>query len=301
MTPRRAGNGRVMTDDPTGPPVVAGVDGSPPSLEAVDVAAAEASLRGLPLELVHGFWPPVTPPLDGAPDFALPALREQAELLLREAAARVRAAHPEQAVISRLRDGQPAGVLAAASRHASLVVVGNRGRGGFAGLITGSVPVQLAAHAAGPVMVVRGDGAWRRQGPVVVGVDGSDGSRQAAEFAIEAAALYETPLVVIHAWYPGAAWPPAHAQAGHPPPTADLVAETLGHLPDKYPQVRVIPEVRQHVSPAEALLTASEQARLVVVGSRGLGGFRGLLLGSVSQALIHHAHAPVAVIGAGRS
>lgn len=304
MTGANRGNHAGMTDPTqTGPPVVVGVDGSAPSLEAVDVGVAEAAMRRVPLELVHGFRPPITPPLDGAAQSTLPFLREQAEQLLREAAARVRDrdAPATPAVITRLHDGHPVNVLAAASRHAGLVVIGHRGRGGFAGLVTGSVPVQLASHASGPVMVVRDDGAWRREGPVVVGVDGSDAAREAAEFAIDAASLYGAPLVVLQAWYPGAAWPPAHAAAGYPPPPAiDLAAAALGDLPDKYPQVRVIPEVRQHVSPAETLVAASEKARLVVVGSRGMGGLRGRLLGSVSQALIHHAHAPVTVIGAAR-
>ncbi len=287
--------------DLTGPPVVVGVDGSKASLEAVDVGVAEARLRKAPLELVHGFRMPMTPPLDGAPDVALPALREQAAQLLREAAGRARDTDPDLAVITRLHDGHPAHVLAAASRHAGLVVVGHRGRGGFAGLLAGSVAVQLASHATGPILVVRGDRAWRRPGPVVVGVDGSEAARLAAEFAIDAAALHRAPLVVLHAWYPGVAWPPAHAQAGYPPPpTVDIAAAELGDLPEKYPQVRIIPEVRQHVSASEALIAASETARLVVVGSRGLGGFRGLLLGSVSQSLIHHAQSPVAVIGASR-
>ena len=204
-------------------------------------------------------------------------------------------------MITRLHDGHPVDVLAAASRHAGLVVVGHRGGGGFAGLLAGSVPVQLASHTSGPVLVVRGERARLREGPVVVGVDGSDRAARAAEFAFEAAALHQAPLVVLYAWYPGAAWPPAHAQAGYPPPpTFDLAAAALGDLPGKYPQVQLLPEVRQHVSAAEALVEASENARLVVVGSRGLGGFRGLLLGSVSQSLIHHAHAPVAVIAADR-
>jgi nucleotide-binding universal stress UspA family protein len=293
-----------------GSPVVVGVDGSEHSLTAADLAADEAARRGLPLEVVHGFVlpvpsqtamiPPDLPPFGTASDLGeellreQAALRQQAEQLLHDAAARVHATHPDLPVVSRLRDGYPAGVLADASRQARLVVVGHRGLGGFAGMLVGSVGVQLAHHAACPVIIVRGEAV--ADAPVVVGVDGSEGSRRAAEFAAEAAEGYQTPLIVLYAWVGDAGWPPAMAQAGQPPPAVpDIVTQTVTDLTDKHPQIGVHPEVRQHMPAHEALVAASKHARLVVVGSRGLGGFRGLLLGSVSQALIHHAHCPVAV------
>jgi nucleotide-binding universal stress UspA family protein len=293
-----------------GNPVVVGVDGSEHSLAAADLAADEAARRGLRLELVHGFVPPAPspaatmapdlPPIGAAPELTEEMLREraalrgQAERLLHEVAARVRADHPELPVVTRLWDGYPAGVLAEASRHAALMVVGHRGAGGFAGLLTGSVGVQLAEHSACPVIIVRGEQA--ADAPVVVGVDGSEGSRRAAEFAAEAAEWYQTSLIVLYAWVGDAGWPPAMAQSGRPPPAVpDAVTQVVTELTDKHPQIGVHPEVRQHLPAHEALVAASKHARLVVVGSRGLGGFLGLLLGSVSQALVHHAHCPVAV------
>lgn len=284
-------------------PVVAGVDGSSPSLTAADLAADEASARDLPLELVHGYAPylarpvgvpPDLPPV--GPDALAEALHARAEEVLHDAATRIRQAHPQLPVITRLRDGTAAQVLTAASGQASLLVVGNRGTGGFTELLTGSVGIQLASHARCPVMIVRGKPS--RDAPVVVGVDGSDGARRAARFAAEAADRYGTTLIALFAWPRDPAWSPELIQAGYPPPEVpEEVTQTLSELTAAYPQVDVRPQVDRERPAHEALIAASEQARLVVAGARGLGGFEGLLLGSVSQALIHHARCPVAVIG----
>jgi nucleotide-binding universal stress UspA family protein len=297
-----------MTEDLplAGHPVVAGVDGSEHGLAAADLAGDEAARRRLPLELVHAYLPPLMsraatvppdlPPVAAAPELDDAAFRRHAEQLLHAAAARVRSAHDGLAIVTRLRDGPAGGVLTDASRQATLMVLGHRGAGGFTGLLAGSVGVQLASHAACPVIVVRGTATL--DAPVVVGVDGSEGSRRAAEFAADAADRYEVPLLALYAWAADAGWAPALAQAGQPPPgVPEPVTETLSTLTAGYPRVRVNPEVRHHIPAHEALVAASKNARLVVVGSRGLGGFRGLLLGSVSQALIHHAHCPVAVVG----
>jgi nucleotide-binding universal stress UspA family protein len=301
-----------MTDDSAASrlPVVAGIDGSDDSLAAADLAATEASLRTLPMELVYAFAPPflarpASPPPDlppVAPASELPdeELRHHAQQVLHDAAARVHRDHPDLPVITRLRDGHPAGVLADASGQATLMVVGHRGRGGFAGLLAGSVGIQLASHAECPVIITRGEA--RPDAPVVVGVDGSLGARRAAGFAFDAAAWYGVPLVVLFAWPPAASWPPEQVATGQGPPRApDVPGETIQDLAGAYPQVPVRPDVRTDQAAHQALVEASEQARLVVVGSRGHGGFRGLLLGSVSQALIHHARCPVAVVGPARS
>lgn len=308
MTGRPAGNDPDMTDTSAGPvrPVVVGVDGSKDSLVAADLAADEAELRRRPLEIVHAFVPPFgaepgailpPPPVPGAgPAVPAAVLHDHAERLLREAASRIRAAHPELSMISRLRDGLPAAVLTGSSRQADLVVVGHRGRGGFPGMLAGSVAVQLAAHAACPVIVARGSAV--PEAPVVLGADGSQAARRAAVFAFDAAARYGVPVTALYAWPADLAWPPELVRAGYPPPEVpDLVGETLAGIADRYPGVVVRPEVHRHTAAHQALVAASANARLVVVGSRGRGGFRGLLLGSVSQALIHHADCPVAVVG----
>lgn len=272
-----------------------GVDGSPPSLAAVDAGAAEAAGRGLPLLLVHAFtWPWFWPPLDATHDAAVPDPRDRARGVLADAEARVRAGHPGLPVRSRLVDGGAADVLVDASRRAALVVVGARGEGGFAELLAGSAAVQVATHARCPVMVVRGLGDPQR--PVVVGVDGSTESRHAVGFAFDVAARRRVPLVVLHAWPPDLAWPPELASHGYEaPPAPDVVAGSLADHPDRYPDVPVRRRVVRGVAAGRALVDASGDAGVVVVGSRGHGGFAGLLLGSVSQTLLHHSRCPVVV------
>src|SRR5690606_9511433 len=113
------------------------------------------------------------------------------------------------------------------------------------------------------------------------------------------AALLGASLIALYAWPADAVWSPALAQAGQPPPTVpEEVTQILDEISRAHPEVPVHMEIRPGSRPAHSeLVTASRNARLVVVGSRGRGGFRGLLLGSVSQALIHHAQCPVAVVG----
>lgn len=294
------------TKSAAGAPVVVGVDGSEHSLAAADYAGDEAARRGVPLEIVHAFYPPLvaTPggvppdpaPVSAAPGYTEPALREHAEELLHQAAERVRARHPELAMISRRHDGAPAQVLTDASHHAALVAVGHRGMGGFAELLLGSVGVYLANHATCPVVIVRGQPA--ADAPVVVGIDGSQGAQRAAGFAAETAGRYGVSLVALYAWTDDPGWPPGDVQAGAPPPQVpEPVTRTMEALAADHPSLPVTSQMRRGQPAHEALVAASRSARLLVVGARGVGGFRGLLLGSVSQALIHHAESPVAVVG----
>jgi nucleotide-binding universal stress UspA family protein len=190
-------------------------------------------------------------------------------------------------------------VLVAESRQAQLVVVGDRGLGGFTGLLLGSVAVGLAAHAASPVAVVRG-AAPSPDGQVVVGVDGSPTSEAALAAAYEAAAARRVRLVAVHTWWdflidttlaPLLDWEAIEGDEHV------LLAERLAGWAEKYPDV----EVRRVVArdkPAHSLLQQATGAQLVVVGSRGRGGFAGLLLGSVSHSLLHHAPCPVLVVRA---
>lgn len=290
-----------------GDPVVVGIDGSEHSARAADLAAAEAARRECPLEIVHAFVPPMVPrPATAPPDLPPvapmtavddPELLERVDQLLHDTAERVREAHPDLPVLTRRHDGFPSEVLVAASHHAQLLVLGHRGVGGFASLLIGSVAVQVANHATCPVIIVRGEPP-APDAPVVVGVDGSDGARRAAEFAAETAALYGVLLRVVYAGPQDPGWEPARAQAGFEPPGVPAAVEQLmNDLVQAYPHVAIEPQIR-HAQPGhEALVAASRTARLVAVGSRGMGGFKGLLLGSTSHALIHHAECPVVVVG----
>jgi nucleotide-binding universal stress UspA family protein len=173
--------------------------------------------------------------------------------------------------------------------------------GGFSGLLLGSVGVAVTAHAHCPVVVVRGHLPAQTSLPIWVGVDGSPESDLAAGFAFDEAARRGVPVAAIHAWEP----PPAPRRNTVPPLSYDaalievaerqLLDEDLASWRDKYPKVAVTTTVVPG-QPGQALVEVSRHAQLVVVGSRGRGGFRGLLLGSVSQQLLHHAACPVAVV-----
>jgi nucleotide-binding universal stress UspA family protein len=186
---------------------------------------------------------------------------------------------------------------------AAVMVLGSRGLGGFTGLVVGSTAVALVTRASCPVVVVREPG---RAGPVVVGVDGTPASEAAIAFAFAEASARDTDLVAVHTWsdllleIAFAGEREALDITRLADEAREVLAERLAGWQEQYPDVRVTREVvRDRAS--RALLRHAEDARLVVVGSRGRGGFRGLLLGSTSQHLLHHAPCPVAVVPAART
>ncbi|GAA1796382.1 universal stress protein [Planosporangium flavigriseum] len=288
--------------------VVVGADGSTRSLAAVDLAAREAALRDLPLRVVYAYlWPYVAAPPGGAPvSLSDDALRHDAERVVREAVERAHATAPSVDVTGEAIVSAPAPTLIEHSRTASLVVVGDRGLGGFTGLLVGSVAVQLAAHAACPVLVARG--RTDAGGDVLVGVDGSPANEPAVGFAFEEAALRGVVLTALHAWThpvrtePGDMLPLVYDAGMVEAEEERVLAEALAGWRDKYPDVPVRRQL-VHGHTRRALIDATERAQLAVVGSRGRGGFTGLLLGSVSQAVLHHAACPVGIVhhAAGRS
>ncbi|WAZ23893.1 universal stress protein [Streptomyces cinnabarinus] len=261
--------------------VVVGVDGSSSSLAAVDEAVREARRRRGELRVVHAFsWPvrPMYAPLDPSP----------LNHLAHEAAQRARSLAPDVEVTEAVVTGDTVAVLEAESRAGDLLVVGPRGMGGFIGMLLGSTAASLAAHSQCPVMVVREEPA--DTGPVVVAVDGSPVGEKAIEFAFAEAALREAELLAVHAWLPD------YAPPGTSPESAErLLAQAVAGRAERYPDVTVRHEVLSGET-REALIETSRTAQLMVVGARGRGGFAGLLLGSVSQALLHHGHCPVTVV-----
>ncbi|AWI32303.1 universal stress protein [Streptomyces tirandamycinicus] len=284
--------------------VVVGVDGSASSLAAVEAAAREARLRGAGLRVVHAFiWPAMHVPLGPSPlGPAEGGLRNMADRLVADAVERARAVEPEVEVGHEVVTGEPLTVLEAQSRAAELVVVGSRGMGGFVGLLVGSTAVHLAAYGRCPVLVVREQPS--AEGPIVLGVDGSTAGGAAVDFAFAEAELRKAPLVALHAWTTWNAPMPAPKDPSMPyasPPGAlageeeRLLSEALAGCQERYPGVVVEHRV-VHGATRAALIDASRSAQLVVTGARGRGGFAGLLLGSVSQALLHHAHCPVVVV-----
>jgi nucleotide-binding universal stress UspA family protein len=293
------------THRPVTAPVIVGVDGSDTSLAAVDLAAHEATLRHWPLHVVHAFiWPLLDVPLEPSP--AGPpegGLRNDAERILDAAKLRARTTAPDLAVTGEIIIGAPVPVLLHCARTAALTVIGDRGLGGFTGLLVGSVAVQLAAHAPTPILIARG--TPHPDGAIVLGVDGSPANQSAVGYAFETAALRHAPLIALHAWkHPVSTGPGNMPPLVHNPadPEADderVLAEALAGWQDKYPDVIVYRETPRS-GPRKALIEASRGAQLIIVGARGYGGFTGLLLGSVSQAILHHSACPVAIVPHGR-
>jgi nucleotide-binding universal stress UspA family protein len=195
-------------------------------------------------------------------------------------------ARPLQAV------GPAAHVLCEHSADATMVVVGHHGRGGLPGSLLGSTGQQVCAHAHGRAVVVRGHwhpAAGYMPGPVAVGADGSEGSRAAIAFAAEEAMLREVPLLAVCAL---ADSPGGLGGAGR---IQEAFDRDIARLEKEYPELTVLRQVT-FGQPRTALLDAAAGAQLLIVGSRGRGGLKGMLLGSVSQAMLHHARCPVGVV-----
>lgn len=286
--------------------VVVGVDGSAAGFDAVAYAAGEAEARGADLRVVHALARPAHLPMDPMlPKHVRDHFREMADSLVDDAVRRAHKAASGVEVSAVVLAGEPLTVLQEQSRDADLAVVGHRGLGGIPGLLLGSTATGLAAHARCPVLVVREQPA--PSGPILLGVDGSAAGAAAVRFALDEASLRGAHVVALHAWTTwNAPMPPPQDPAepyAHPPgalaaSAERVLAEALAGLGERYPDVEV--EHRVVRRPArEALIEASRTARLTVLGSRGHGGFAGLLLGSVSQAVLHHAHSPVAVVRGG--
>ncbi|TDC60526.1 universal stress protein [Micromonospora sp. KC207] len=283
----------------SGDEILVGYDASADATVALHWALAEAEHSGRPVRLAYVFewvtvagWvgPGVAPGI--WPDET--ARRHVKELVDKAAADAAAAARPTVTVHGEVFDGPPALVLEERSAEAGLLVLGTRGHGGFGGLLAGSTAVSVTAHAHCPVVVVRdGDASASRTGRVVVGVDGSATSLLALGFAVERAAQRGVPLHVVRAWEPSA----DRGVGGDDAVAAERAAldEPLAWWRETFPDVAVTVDVVTG-RPAGALVEASRDAQLVVVGSRGWGGLRGMLLGSVGQQLIHHAHCPVAVV-----
>lgn len=292
--------------------IVVGVDGSEHSTAAVAWAAAEADRRRAGIHLVYA-WSPVVGAFSGA-EAIQPAYVETPEeygrTILDQNAVRITAAFPELTVTTELSRSQPAVELLEQAERALMTVVGAHGSNRILGMLVGSVALRLASHGTGPVVIVR-DAPSTEPGedhPVMVGLDGSDSSEEALSFAFEEASFRNTRLIAVRTW-PGA---PGDSYLVPYLTATDLedidaeqhrlLAEQLAGWCDKYPDVPVRAVVLR--GPAAAGLVGLDSGSaalpatpaLLVVGSRGRGGFAGLLLGSVGQALVTHAVGPVCIV-----
>lgn len=286
-------------------PVVVGVDGSTSAGIAAAWAADEAVSRKVGLRIVYAnMWPVVHPPGGHLPVEYHESMLRFANGLVRRAVESVTERHPDLPVTGDVVTSSPAELLLAESHKAQLVVLGSRGLGGFTGLLVGSVAVAVAAHGSCPLVVVRGrelDSPPPAEGPIVVGVTGSVLDTPALRFAFEIADRRGAALTAVHAWSDV----PLDAPAGDWRRLMDwdavhederrVLAERLAGWGSEFPDVKVTGLVTRD-RPVRSLLDAARTGQLLVVGSRGRGGFTGMMLGSTSHALLHHSPCPVAVV-----
>lgn len=290
--------------------VAVGVDGSEQAMAAAQWALDAAARRRVPLEVVHSWSIPLPPVgLGPAPvGLADDRVEEAARSVLDQAVDALRTQDSGVDVSGTLYPGTPAAAMLEAAERSSLVVVGASGLDRVTEFVLGSVTQQVVAHAACPVAVIpfgHDVEPGQEAGRVVVGIDGSELSVAATQTAFDEASIRKAGLTLLHVWNV-----PTYETAGVLLPDRLILedahaeelramAETVAGLGEKYPDVHVEQRLLQG-RPAAALAKASHGAELVVVGSRGRGGFASLLLGSTSRALLHHATCPVLVVKQGR-
>lgn len=287
--------------------IITGVDGSEHGLRAAEWAAAEATRRGAALRIVHALEPwTFAASGDQLVRDIRAWMRDCGRQVVDAAAVRVREHAPGVRMSTPLAPGSPAAALIEAAGDADMLVVGGHGSGVLTGMLLGSVALQVATYAPCPAVIVRQAPAETAAGrEVVVGVDGSDSCRPAIGFGFEEAALRKARLRAVIAWtHPVSAGPgdmqplvmdPKLVAAGE----ERVLAETMAGWREKFPDVEVAYEVVRG-RPVRALAAASASADLLVVGTRGRGGFTGLVLGSTSHALIHHSRCPLAIVPSGQ-
>lgn len=277
--------------------VVVGVDGSPLSQAAVSRGAHFASDRGLSLHVLHAFAPDL-------PMLGFGALSDRSVILTHgqrlvgDAAARAHAIDPDLTVTTACRDGFASQALISASSTAALLVIGAMGDGVFSRSGAGAVAMQVITHAKCPVLVVQHtqDGSPAPGGRVVVGIDGSQQSLRALDVAYREAVVTEGSLDVVHAWQASGAedptlqstssWEDYEARLG------GLIDAALAEHRAAGPEVKLEQAVVRD-DPLRVLVDRSKGASLVVVGSRGSGGFPGLHVGSTALRLMGRSHAPI--------
>ncbi|MEU6829716.1 universal stress protein [Nocardia beijingensis] len=281
--------------------IIVGIDGSPTAVGAARWAGAIANRQHATLVLLS-----VVPASDyhltaysRAEVNLLPELRAVARQKVEQACAAVRDEQPELEIHQVVEDGKPARELIAHSAQARMVVVAAKSRDRLATLLLGSTALTVAKKAACPVTVWRGrlDRPQPDARPVLVGVDGSPGGSAAVGEAFELASELGVEVTALHAWNDPdlLQWTPVpDTWSALAQQEEQLLSERLAGWCEKYPDVTVT-KVVEKATPAQALLEHAEKAQLVVTGSRGQNRLTGLLLGSTSQNLLHHASSPVVI------
>lgn len=280
--------------------IVVGYDGSAQSRAALRYAASQARRTGAAVRVITAYDHTWGAARFGGSEVLDQTVRERHEKALDKAIEEVRPIAGGVTMTGSAVLGEPAPVLLEAGRSAALIVVGNRGRGGFGSLLLGSVSQKVSTHARRPVVVVRGS-VDSTTGPVVVGVDHTEHSEHTIGAAFEEAVRRDCAVIAIHAYELPAAYGAMSVTVlpFKPEDVRDAEATALdGALQpwrEKYPDVAVEALIARGTA-ARVLVDVSSNAGLVVVGSRGHGGIAGTLLGSVGLQVLHHADCPVLVV-----
>jgi nucleotide-binding universal stress UspA family protein len=285
------------------PTVVVGYDQTPPSERALTEAAREAAWRGAHLTVVHAFdWMPPTTPMTYVPAEVEVAIQRTAEKIAEHGASIARSLFPTLLVEAEATPGNAAEVLAVAARDAELLVVGNRGRGGFTGLLLGSVSMRALTASCVPTMVVRGTQRDPRD-VVLVAVDIEEPADDLMDFAFNEAARRGARLEAVNVW--DLSWAAEYADdaedirraAAQARIDLDAALEALVRTwHGKYPDVPVSHIIADD-TPATVLIDATVNADLIVAGAHHHGdGRHGMRVGPISHALALHADCPVVIV-----
>jgi nucleotide-binding universal stress UspA family protein len=292
-------------------PVVAYIDGTDEAKCAADYAAWEALRRRVGLRVVYArgptpYWGPAIPLLD---EYFWE--QEWVRTLLAKTTAEMQDAHPGLAIEAAAVRGRPSGVLVDESKRSTLVVVGTRATSGLGGHRSASVAVQVAGHASCPVVAVpevpgrRCDASTFADRPVMVGIDGSEHSQAAVTYAAREAIDRGVELRAVLVWSVFDIDDPREFSASEPSEGAEqqrsdrVLSEAFVGWQDQFPDLLLTRTAIHDIDPVSVLVDLSAEAGLVVIGSRGTGGFFGLPIGSTVDGLIRNAHAPVVVVHPG--